>query len=380
MESHLTSFTERVPKTRLNNLQFFYRVIARSTLYRRSCYKSQLTVSKRHIISVLITLNEVDMFSIKYYRGNPTKYVQHFSSGKIRREGKGLSFFYVRSMSSIVSVPLESTNVPFIFNESTADFQSVSIQGQIAYRISDPQQAAEMLDFTLDYEGNYLNDDYQKMPERIIYALQNIFRTQIQSLSLKEALTIGDSLSNSVIEQLRRRPDVTRLGVELLSLTILGVQPTSEMAKALEAAAREELNKKSDEAIYARRNFAIEQERLIKQNEIETDFLTQRKKQELKELAVQSEIALERSRATLIEKKCENERKEADAKAYTLSSTLEPVKGMDWRVLMMLNPSGTNAGNTIALAFQELATNAQKIGELNVSPDLLKTLINSASR
>jgi hypothetical protein len=48
---------------------------------------------------------------------------------------------------------------------------------------------------------------------------------------------------------------------------------------------------------------------------------------------------------------------------------------------MMLNPHGGDARNTIAMAFQELATNAQKIGELNVSPDLLRTLVgNVASR
>jgi len=31
----------------------------------------------------------------------------------------------------------------------------------------------------------------------------------------------------------------------------------------------------------------------------------------------------------------------------------------------------------IALAFQEMASNAQKIGELNISPDLLRSLISS---
>jgi hypothetical protein len=31
----------------------------------------------------------------------------------------------------------------------------------------------------------------------------------------------------------------------------------------------------------------------------------------------------------------------------------------------------------IAMAFQEMAENAQKIGELNVSPDLLKSLIGT---
>jgi hypothetical protein len=51
------------------------------------------------------------------------------------------------------------------------------------------------------------------------------------------------------------------------------------------------------------------------------------------------------------------------------------VQGLDWRVLMMLNPQSGDARNTIAMAFQELASNAQKIGELNVSPDLLRSLI-----
>ena len=51
---------------------------------------------------------------------------------------------------------------------------------------------------------------------------------------------------------------------------------------------------------------------------------------------------------------------------------------MDWRVLMMLNPRGGDSRNTIAMAFQELAANAQKIGELNVSPDLLRALVDNA--
>jgi hypothetical protein len=45
----------------------------------------------------------------------------------------------------------------------------------------------------------------------------------------------------------------------------------------------------------------------------------------------------------------------------------------------MLNPHSGDARNTIAMAFQELATNAQKIGELNVSPDLLRTLVGTAA-
>jgi hypothetical protein len=56
---------------------------------------------------------------------------------------------------------------------------------------------------------------------------------------------------------------------------------------------------------------------------------------------------------------------------------ITPVQDLDWRMLMMLNPQGGDSRNTIAMAFQELATNAQKIGELNISPDLLHSLMGN---
>jgi hypothetical protein len=149
------------------------------------------------------------------------------------------------------------------------------------------------------------------------------------------------------------------------------------MAKALEAEAREALNRNADEAVYTRRNFAIEQERRLKENELQTELLVQTKQRELHEHELEAEIALEKQRAALTDQKTANERKEADSQAYSLKAVIAPVQGLDWRVLMMLNPHSGDARNTIAMAFQELATNAQKIGELNVSPDLLRTLVGN---
>ena len=40
---------------------------------------------------------------------------------------------------------------------------------------------------------------------------------------------------------------------------------------------------------------------------------------------------------------------------------------------------GGEPGTTIALAFQEIATNAQKVGELNITPDLLRALLPAAA-
>jgi regulator of protease activity HflC (stomatin/prohibitin superfamily) len=322
----------------------------------------------------------MDMLGISFRKANPTDYVLHFSQGKLAREGAGLSFFYFSPSSSIVSVPLASANVPFVFNEPTADFQTLTVQGQMIYRIAHPKKAATMLDLTVDADGHYLSEDYQKLPERLVYGLQTLIRAEIQGLPLREALVHGDELTARVFGQLQASPEVVQLGVEILNLAVLSLKPTPEMAKALEAEARETLNRQSDDAIYMRRNAAIEQERRIKENELQTELLVQTKQRELHERELEGEIALETQRAALTDQKTENERKEADSRAYSVKAVIAPVQSLDWRVLMMLNPQGGDARNTIAMAFQELASNAQKIGELNISPDLLNSLTGAVAK
>jgi regulator of protease activity HflC (stomatin/prohibitin superfamily) len=317
------------------------------------------------------------MLAFKYHKANPTDYVLHFSRGRLAREGAGLSFFYFGPASSIVSVPLASSNVPFVFHEPTADFQVLTVQGQMTFRIAEPKKAAAMLNLTLDAKGQRKTDDDQKLPERLIYGLQTLLRTEIQRLPLRDALFQGDQLTATVMTQLKTNAEVVQLGIEILSLAILSLKPTPEMSKALEAETRERLNKTADEAVYARRNAAIEQERMIKENELQTEMVVQTKQRELQERELEGAIALEKQRSALTEQKAENERKEADTRAYALKAVMEPIQGMDWRLLMTLQSEGGNPANTIAMAFQELAANAQKIGELNMSPDLLRSLVGS---
>lgn len=319
------------------------------------------------------------MLGISYRKSNPTDYVLHFSQGHLTREGAGLSFFYFQPASTIALVSLASANIPFVFNEPTADFQTITVQGQLTYRIVDAKKAAAMLDFTIDASGRYISDQYQKLPERLIYDLQTLIRAEIQRLPLRQGLVHSDQLTSIVLKQLQSSQEVIQLGVEILNLAILSLKPTPEMAKALEAEAREALNRKADEAIYTRRNSAIEQERKLKENELQTDLLVQSKQRELHERKMEGEIALETQRALLTDQKIENERKEADSRAYALKAVINPVQDLDWRLLMMLNPQGGDAKNTIAMAFHELANNAEKIGELNISPDLLRSLIGTST-
>jgi hypothetical protein len=317
---------------------------------------------------------------LSFMKVPPTTYVLQYKHGKIKREGAGLSFIYYAPTSTIVAIPMASADVPFVFQEATADFQSVTIQGQLTYRVADPKRLSALLDYSVDKRRAYYSEDPRKLAERLVHSLQTLTRAIAQKLALREALLSSDSMVVEVLAKLRESEAVSALGIEILALSILAIQPTPETSRALEAGAREALQRRSDEAIYARRNAAVEQERLIKESELNTEIAVEEKKRQIRETQMAAEIAVEEQRSQLIGRRVENERKDADSRAYTLTETLKPLRDLDWKTLMMLGGKGADPKTMIALAFQEMAENAQKIGELNVSPDLLKSLIGTAGK
>ena len=338
----------------------------------------------------------------RFMKVPPTTYVLQYKHGKIRREGAGLSFFYWAPTSTIVAVPPASANVPFVFQETTSDFQSVTIQGQLTYRVVDPKRLASLLDFTIEKRNTaYFEDhlqDRQKLPERLVHSLQSLTRAVAQRLSLREILVSSDVIAAEAIGKLKESEAVASMGLEILALSILDIKPTPEMSRALEAEAREALQGRADEAIYARRNAAVENERMIKESELNTEIAVEQKKREIRETQlaaeiaaeqkkreireaqIASEISVEEKRLQLVSSRVENERKEADVRAYALTEILKPLRDLDWKALMMLGGKGADPKAMVALAFQEMAENAGKIGELNVSPDLLRSLISTAGK
>src|SRR5258708_33293929 len=105
------------------------------------------------------------MFSFAQF--GPTDYVIYYRQGRIRREGRGLSFFYWVPTSSIVSVPVGSSDLPFVFQLLTSDFQSVTVQGQLTYRVVEPRKRADLLNFTVNRGGRYVSTDPEKVAQRL---------------------------------------------------------------------------------------------------------------------------------------------------------------------------------------------------------------------
>ncbi len=337
------------------------------------------------------------MLGFRFIKAEPTQYVMQYRNGRAHREGAGLAFWYFAPSTSIVLVPTASVNEPFIFPEVTADFQEVTVQGQIIYRIADPRRTAALLNFTLGPRGAYVSEDPQKLSQRLIDQVQVAMRAEVQALSLREVLASGEALVGRVMGALRSHPTVEALGLELLGLSLLAVKPKPETAKALEAEAREALLRRADEAIYARRNAAVDNERTIKENELATEIAVENKKRQVREAQMDAErsvqerrlqiqreemagkTGLEEQNRALVALATANAREEADAKAYGLTAMMRSFTNADPKILQALASVGMDPAKLMALAFRDLADNAEKIGQLNVTPDLLRELLQPAS-
>lgn len=289
------------------------------------------------------------MLPIAYFKAEPTEYIITYVNGQVRQRGAGRAFWYWRPSTSIVRISTATIDALFALNETTGNFQSVTLQGQVTYRIAAPETTAALLNFTINPRTRaYQSDDPDKLSQRIINVVQSLTRAELRLLTLEEALRGAEPLATSVLERLQGEQLLKALGVECLSLFFTSIKTTPELSRALEAEYREALQQRADQAIYARRAEAVEQERKIKQNELST------------------EVDLEQRRRELVGLQGENARAQATFEADALRIQLDPYRDLDQRMLL-------------ALAFRDFAGNAQKIGNLTISSEILEQLLNGGA-
>ena len=283
---------------------------------------------------------------INYYKGEPNTYVLCHRNGKLVQHGAGINFYYLPLTTSIATVPLASQESQFIFNETTADFQEVSIQGSLTYRFSDPNELSKRLDFTVSPKTHrHKSEDPLQLVQRVVNSVQAHTRSEVMQRSLEQALREVKDLSSVVYEKVANAPELKSLGIVLEGLHFTAVKATPEMQKALEADYRESLHKREDQAIYDRRKSAVDEERKIRESEMNTDVELENRRKKLVDTQARNSLALA----------------EAEAKADELK--LAPYGELPPQAL-------------VGLALKEWAGNAGTIDSLSITPDLLSKVVS----
>ncbi len=317
------------------------------------------------------------MFGVHYLQSNPTTYVIRYKHGRVVDYGLGLTMLYFGPGTTIVRISQTSQDIPFVFEQQTLDFQDVTIQGNLTYRVISPERLAQQLDFSVDSRGRYRSDDPNRLQERLVRLIQSQTHTFTRDQPLREMLTASDLLAGHLMKQTSLLHAAGALGLEIESIVFLSIRADPEMEKAMQAEAREQLLQRADEAINERRKAAIELDREIRENELKTERIVQEKRREVRQAELESDVTIEQGRAELVARQSENETIVAKARVETLRDTLEAMRDVDWRTIVA-SSGGTDSKQLIAMAFGELAENARKIGRLNISPELLSQLIEDS--
>ena len=342
---------------------------------------------------------------------NPNEYVIVIKKGQTVKEGSGLSLWFNELSTSIMVVPQTAFDGDFFFDELvTSDYQAVSVQGNTTYMITDYAKAAQMLDFSYNpNEKNKQEQTLKVLENRINNIIKAIVIREVSRKDIRSIIRLADEMAGEVQQSLQADEAVAKLGVSIIAVNILGIAPKSETRKALEAAAREQILKEQDDAIYKRRNAAIEQERVIRENEISTEIAVAEKEKEkeekeqqlreyvqkcelerkmkemraeleMSETSIQSKIEIEKKNKELSELSAASERIKADAKAYATEKMVAAYNGLNEKLIEACALADTDPSNLMARAFMKIGENAGKIGTLNFTPDMLDTIAAGLKR
>ncbi|MFJ9517093.1 SPFH domain-containing protein [Kitasatospora sp. NPDC101801] len=224
-------------------------------------------------------------FGFRHLRAAPTSHVRHLSGGKLAHDGTGLAFWFRPRTAAISEVPADDRELAMLFHAGTADFQDLTVQAAVTYRIVDAAVAATRVDFGIDPDtgrwraepldqlGTLLTDIAQQ------YALELIART-----SLAEALADGiTALRHRIAEGLADEQRLSETGLSVVAVRITALRPEAEMERALRTPTREQVQQDADRATYERRAVAVERERAIAENELASQIELARREEQLVE-------------------------------------------------------------------------------------------------
>ena len=317
----------------------------------------------------------------RHLRAEPSSFVIHYKNGKLRRSGRGAAFWFLSLDAAIVEVPVDDRELSFLFHGRSADFQDVSVQGVLSFRVVEPALLAERIDFGIDLrQGRHLREPIAQLSGMLTQLAQQFALETIVGTGVRELLVDGHERIRKRIQQgLLADDTLAGLGLELVSVRVAAIRPTADLEKALEAPMRESIQQEADEAGFARRALAVEKERAIAENELQNRIELARREEQLiaQRGANERQRAQEHAEATRIESEGTARRAkiEAEGKAESLR-LVEQAKVEAERARMDIHRE-LPAQVIFGLAAQELASKLKRIDHLNLSPDAFGPLLTS---
>lgn len=301
-------------------------------------------------------------------RSDASSHIILYGNKGVSQSGRGMVFWFGPGTSSIAEVPMDDREATVFVRGRSHDFQTITVQGVLTWRVVDPERLASRVDFTLALDsGLPRSEPIERIETRLAGLVSQASLEYLATTSVRGLLDAGiEPLRAHIEASLAEAPGLTEIGIIIVSVRLAGLIPTSELERALQTPTFEALQQKADEATFERRALAVQKERAIAENELANKVELARREKLL--IAEEGENA--RNRAVGRAEAMQVETEAEAARIRTLETAKSEAELARMKIYRDL-PSSVMMG----LAARELAAKLSKIDHVNVTPDLLATFV-----
>jgi regulator of protease activity HflC (stomatin/prohibitin superfamily) len=317
---------------------------------------------------------------LRHLRADPTAHVRHIRKGKVVRDGPGLAFWFRARTAALSEVPIDDAEQPLLFHARTLDFQDVTVQATVTYRVVDPALAATRLDFSIDPErGAWRARPLEQVGSLLTELAQQHALDLVARMNLRQALAEAMSaLRERIAAGLGDDARVAETGIGVVDVRVVAVRAEPDVERALQTPTREEVQQEADRATYERRALAVERERAIAENELQNKIELARREEQLVAQQGQNDRrrAEEKALAARIDAEGTAERERLLAQARADAQRARDAAVAEARNARLAAYRELETGTILSLAARELAKNLPRIGTVSITPELLTPLLS----
>ncbi|MET7621484.1 SPFH domain-containing protein [Streptomyces sp. NPDC005408] len=323
-------------------------------------------------------------FGWRHLRSAPTAHVRHHRRGRLVHDGPGMSFWFRALTAALCEVPVDDRELAMAFHARTSDFQDVTVQATVTYRIGDPATAAARLDFSIDPDtGVWRSAPLEQISTLLTETAQQHALDVLARTPLAAALVDGvASVRGRIAEGLAAEPRLEATGIAVVAVRVVALRPEPEVERALRTPAREQIQQEADRATYERRAVAVERERAIAENELASKIeLARREEQLVDQRGTNARREAEESAAADgVRAEAEAARTVRLAKAEAEAAREVGQARAQAQAAWLRVHADVDAATLHALTGTRLAENLPRIESLTVSPDVLTGLLARLGR
>jgi uncharacterized membrane protein YqiK len=195
---------------------------------------------------------------------------------------------------------------------------------------------------------------------------------------LADALVDGPaSVRDAISTGLAGNQRLAEIGLDVIGVRVVAIRPESDVERALQTPAREQVQQEADRATYERRAVAVERERAIAENELANQIELARREQELvvQRGANARRQAVEAAAANQIETQAQAEREIRLANAQADSRRVLGDAEAAAETARLAAYHDVPQSTLLALVAKDVAGNLPEIGSIVVTPELVSGLL-----